>query len=63
MFVGHGRYNELHDKIEAEEAYRLAKEPKELYYVEGKHNEWMFDGDPKFEAIADAMGEFFNKYL
>ena len=63
VFVGHGRYNELHDKIEAEEAYRLAKEPKELYYVEGKHNEWMFDGDPKFEALADAMGEFFNKYL
>ena len=23
----------------------------------------MFDGDPKFEALADAMGEFFNKYL
>ncbi|MCQ4838256.1 alpha/beta hydrolase, partial [[Clostridium] symbiosum] len=33
VFVGQGRYNELHDKIEAEEAYRLAKEPKELYYV------------------------------
>lgn len=63
VFVGHGRYNELHDKIEAEEAYRLAKEPKELYYVEGKHNEWMFDEDPEFISLIDAMGAFFHKYL
>lgn len=63
IFVGHGRYNELHDKIEAEEAYRLANEPKELYYVEGKHNEWMFDEDAKFVALADELAAFFRKYL
>lgn len=63
VFVGHGKYNELHDRIEAEEAYRLANEPKELYYVEGKHNEWMFDGDPEFVGLVDAMAAFFNKYL
>lgn len=63
VFVGHGRYNELHDKIEAEEAYRLAKGPKELYYVEGKHNEWMFDDDAKFKGLIDTMSVFFKKYL
>lgn len=63
VFVGHGRYNELHDKIEAEEAYRLANQPKELYYVEGKHNEWMFDEDPKFIGLIDALETFFNKHL
>lgn len=63
VFIGHGRFNELHDKIEAEEAYRLAQEPKELYYVEGKHNEWMFDGDPQFVALNDKMEKFFQKYL
>jgi pimeloyl-ACP methyl ester carboxylesterase len=63
LFVGHGRYNELHDKIEAEEAYRLAGEPKELYWVEGKHNEWMFDNDPKLNGLTGAMANFFKKYL
>lgn len=47
------------DRMEAEEAYRLANEPKQLYYVEGKHNEWMFDDDPKFQALAD----FYKEYL
>ena len=35
VFVGHGYYNELHQRVEAEEAYRLAQEPKQLYYVDG----------------------------
>ena len=26
VFVGHGYYNELHQRVEAEEAYRLAQE-------------------------------------
>ena len=63
VFVGHGRFNELHDKIEAEEAYRLAQEPKQLYWVEGKHNEWMFDDDPKFKGLISAMSDFFKKHL
>ncbi|MDR2523526.1 MAG: alpha/beta hydrolase [Synergistaceae bacterium] len=63
LFIGHGRYNELHDKVEAEEAYRLAKEPKLLYWVEGKHNEWMFDNDPKLNGLTAAMAEFFKKHL
>jgi alpha/beta superfamily hydrolase len=63
VFVGHGRFNELHDKIEAEEAYRLANEPKQLYWIEGKHNEWMFDNDPKFNGLGSALAGFFKKHL
>ncbi len=63
VFVGHGYYNELHHRMEAEEAYRLAKEPKQLYYVDGKHNEWMFDDDLKFQDLAKALGAFFSEYL
>lgn len=63
LFVGHGRFNELHDKEEAEDAYNLAQEPKTLYYVEGKHNEWMFDEDPKLVALCLAMHEFFKKHI
>ncbi|MCF0173659.1 MAG: alpha/beta hydrolase, partial [Bacteroidales bacterium] len=63
VFVGHGYYNELHHRVEAEEAYRLAGEPKQLYYVNGKHNEWMFDGDAEFNALCDALCDFFAKYL
>ena len=63
VFVGHGYTNELHHRIEAEEAYRLANEPKRLYYVDGKHNEWMFDDDPKFQGLAAALADFFKEYL
>ena len=63
VFVGHGKYNELHDREEAEDAYKLAKEPKALYYVEGKHNEWMFDGDPKLEGLCAAMNTFFKAHI
>ncbi len=31
--------------------------------MEGKHNEWMFDGDSKFESLADVLDDFFKKYL
>ena len=63
VFVGHGYYNELHQRVEAEEAYRLANEPKQLYYVDGKHNEWMFDEDPKFQALAAALADFYKEHL
>lgn len=63
VFVGHGKYNELHDRMEADEAYRIANEPKELYFVEGKHNEWMFDGDPKLTGLMDALSAFFLKNM
>lgn len=63
VFVGHGRYNELHDKVEAEEAYELANGPKALYFVEGKHNEWMFDEDPKLIELMNAIADFFAKHV
>ena len=44
-------------------AYKLAKEPKALYYVEGKHNEWIFDGDPKLEGLCAAMNTFFKAHI
>lgn len=60
VFVGHGYYNELHDRVEAEDAYNLAKEPKKLYYVNGKHNDWMFDEDKKLQELCDNIAEFFK---
>lgn len=62
VFVGHGKYNELHDREEADDAYKLANEPKQLYFVEGKHNEWMFDEDPKLQDLCKAMADFFKKH-
>ena len=37
--------------------------PKQLYYVDGKHNEWMFDEDPKFQALAAALADFYKEHL
>ena len=63
VFVGHGKYNELHDREEADDAYKLANEPKTLYFVEGKHNEWMFDEDPKLQGLCAAMNDFFKAHI
>ncbi len=60
LFVGHGKYNELHDREEAEDAYKLANEPKALYYVDGKHNDWMFDEDVKLQNLCAEMAAFFK---
>ena len=63
VFVGHGKHNELHDPEEAVDAYQRANEPKALYWVDGKHNEWMFDGDPKLEGLCSAMNDFFRAHI
>lgn len=63
VFVGHGKYNELHDKEEAEDAYALAKEPKALHYVNGKHNDWMFDEDERLQELCDSMAKFFMENI
>ena len=34
-----------------------------LYPVDGSHNDWMFDDDPRFLNFIDAMVRFFDSYL
>lgn len=59
VFVGHGKYNLLHPITEAEYFYEKVKARKIFYAIEGKHNDFMFDGNEVLEALADRLAEFF----
>lgn len=60
VFVGHGKYNLLHPITEAEHFYEKVKARKTFYAIEGKHNDFMFDGNEVLEALADRLAEFFH---
>lgn len=60
VFVGHGKYNLLHPITEAEHFYEKVKARKTFYVIEGKHNDFMFDGNEVLEALADRLAEFFH---
>lgn len=59
VFVGHGKYNLLHPISEAESFFEKVEGEKTFYAIEGKHNDFMFDDHPVFEALNDRLAEFF----
>jgi fermentation-respiration switch protein FrsA (DUF1100 family) len=63
LFIGHGKDNLLHPLEESLALYNAASEPKELYLIEGKHNDFMYDEHPVFQELVGALAEFFNKSL
>lgn len=60
LFVGHGKDNKLHPPQAAEALYAKAKEPKTLYWIDGKHNDFMYDGDPVLGDLASRLADFFK---
>lgn len=60
FFVGHGKYNLLHPINESEEFFKALNCPKTFYYIEGKHNDFMFDGHPVFNQLLDELDKFFR---
>lgn len=60
LFIGHGRNNLLHPREEAEALYAAAAEPKTLYWVEGKHNDFMYRDHPEMNRLMDSVIEFFK---
>lgn len=60
VFVGHGKYNLLHPITEAKYFYEKVNSRKTFYAIEGKHNDFMFDGNEVLEALADRLAEFFR---
>lgn len=59
LFIAHGKNNKLHPPDAAEQLYAKAGEPKTLYWIDGKHNDFMFDGDPVLGDLAAKLSEFF----
>ena len=60
LFIGHGRNNFLHPREEAEALYAAAAEPKTLYWIEGKHNDFMYRDHPEMNRLMDHVIEFFK---
>lgn len=62
LLVVHGAENELHRPEEAQALYDSAREPKQLWLIEGAgHTEWMFDEHPTFRSLVEKLADFFDK--
>lgn len=61
VFVGHGKDNLLHPIDGAHSFYSKLTCEKEFYTIDGKHNDFMFDENPVFEALIDRLANFFDK--
>ncbi len=59
MFVGHGRYNLLHPVSESQLFFDKLSCEKQLYLIDGKHNDFMFDDHPVFAELIERLTAFF----
>ena len=63
VFIGHGKDNLLHPVTGSIEYYGQLSCPKELYLIDGKHNDFMFDDHPIFVGLIDKLENFFKSAL
>jgi uncharacterized protein len=60
LFIGHGKHNLLHPNSESVSLYQKAESPKTFYWIEGKHNDFMFGDHDEFIRLNHALDEFFQ---
>lgn len=58
LFIAHGKDNLLHPKSESVSLYQQANSPKEFYWIEGKHNDFMFSDHSEFIRLNEQIDEF-----
>jgi alpha-beta hydrolase superfamily lysophospholipase len=59
ILIVHGARNELHPPAEAQHLYDAYPGPKTLHWLEDAgHTEWMLDGHPRFEALAEQIDQW-----
>nr|WP_273848052.1 alpha/beta hydrolase [Halalkalibacter alkalisediminis] len=63
LFIGHGKDNLLHPLAESTNLYEAASEPKQLYIIDGKHNDFMYHEHPVFQKLVNELTVFFNTSL
>ncbi|PMC37851.1 alpha/beta hydrolase [Bacillus sp. UMB0899] len=63
LFIGHGRDNLLHPNAESVSLYQKASSPKTFYWIDGKHNDFMFGDHPEFLRLNNKLDEFFKNIL
>lgn len=61
LLIVHGQDNQLHKVQEAYALQQSAGGPTQLMILPGKgHTEWMFDDDPTFRHVIEAIDDFFG---
>lgn len=60
IFIGHGRLNLLHPPEEAKALYATARDSKQLYWIDGKHNDFMYHDHPVLNDLMDQVTDFFQ---
>lgn len=64
LLIAHGTRNALHPVSEAEALFSAYGGPKEAYWIEGAgHTEWMFDEDPRFQALCARIARWIEGVL
>lgn len=63
LFIAHGKENLLHPVDESLALYAAAAEPKQLYLIDGKHNDFMYHEHPVFQDLISQLKDFFQKNL
>jgi fermentation-respiration switch protein FrsA (DUF1100 family) len=63
LFIAHGKDNLLHPIEESQSLFKLANEPKQLYVIDGKHNDFMYHEHHVFQDLISRLEEFFEVHL
>jgi fermentation-respiration switch protein FrsA (DUF1100 family) len=63
LFIAHGKDNLLHPFEESQSLFELANEPKQLYVIDGKHNDFMYHEHAVFQDLITRLEEFFGEHL
>lgn len=58
LFIGHGKENLLHPNEESVSLFKKAGSPKYFYWIDGKHNDFMFDDHPEFIRLNNKLDKF-----
>ncbi|RWR13653.1 alpha/beta hydrolase [Siminovitchia fortis] len=63
LFIAHGKDNLLHPVDEAYKLFEAANDPKELYIIDGKHNDFMFHDNKIFQELIIKLLGFFGRNI
>jgi uncharacterized protein len=63
LYIAHGKDNLLHPVDEAYSLYEAANVQKQLYVIDGKHNDFMYHGHEVFQGLIAQLNTFFNENL
>ncbi|TDL75626.1 alpha/beta fold hydrolase [Rhodococcus qingshengii] len=63
LYIAHGKDNLLHPVDEAYGLYEAANQPKQLFIIDGKHNDFMYHEDNIFQDVISQLNLFFKENL